>query len=80
MEALLAEIETPSLVCGEFNAEEREMLARDDVNIKLVSAALSVRRPSLLAELAWARWQRGEVDEEASLAPIYLHTTESNAP
>jgi len=29
-----------------------------------------------LAELAWARWQAGHVDDEASLAPIYLHTAE----
>jgi len=80
VDALLGEVESPSLVCGEFTAEERERLAKDPVNIKLVSAAQSVRRPSLLAELAWARWQRGDVDEEASLAPIYLHTTESNVP
>ncbi len=80
VDALLGEIETPSLVCGEFTAEERERLAQDPAKIKLVSAAQSVRRPSLLAELAWTRWQRGDVDEEASLAPIYLHTTESNVP
>ena len=78
VDALLGEIETPTLVCGEFSAEERERLAQDEVNVKLVSAAQSVRRPSLLAELAWARWQRGDVDEEASLGPIYLHTTEAN--
>ena len=71
-------IRTPSLVCGEFTAEDRERLARDELNIRLVSPAGSVRRPSVLAELAWARWQKGDVDEEASLAPIYLHTTESN--
>jgi hypothetical protein len=27
----------------------------------------------MLAELAWARWQKNEVDDAASLAPIYLH-------
>jgi hypothetical protein len=30
----------------------------------------------VLAELAWARWQQGDVDDEATLAPIYLHTAE----
>lgn len=80
VEAFPGEIETPALVCGEFTAEQRERFAQDQLNVKLVSAAQSVRRPSLLAELAWARWQRGDVDEEASLAPIYLHTTESNVP
>ncbi len=26
-----------------------------------------------LAELAWARYQRGEQDDPTSLSPIYLH-------
>jgi hypothetical protein len=30
----------------------------------------------VLAELAWARWQEGNIDETASLAPIYLHLAE----
>lgn len=79
VESLVYEIRLPSLVCGEFSLEERQRLARDEVNIKLVSPAGSVRRPSVLAELAWARWQRGDVDDEASLAPLYLHTTETHA-
>lgn len=80
IEALIDEIQAPCIVCGEFGAAERERLAKDGATIRLVSAAQSLRRPALLAELAWARWQRGGVDEEASLAPIYLHTTESNIP
>lgn len=80
IDALIDEIQAPCIVCGEFSAGERERLAKDGANIRLVSAAQSLRRPALLAELAWARWQRGDVDEEASLAPIYLHTTESNIP
>jgi tRNA threonylcarbamoyladenosine biosynthesis protein TsaB len=78
--SLIYEIRTPTLVCGEFTAEERAHLAKDEANVRLVAPAGSVRRPSVLAELAWARWQKGEVDEEASLAPIYLHTTETNVP
>ena len=77
-ESLIYEIRTPTLVCGEFTVEERQHLAKDEVNVKLVSPPQSVRRPSILAELAWSRWLKGEVDEEASLAPIYLHTTEAN--
>ncbi len=79
-ESLIYEIRTPTLVCGEFTPEERQRLGKDEVNVRLVSPAGSVRRPSILAELAWVRWQKGEVDEEASLAPIYLHTTETNVP
>lgn len=76
IQALMYEIKTPSIVCGEFSAEERQYLAKDELNVHLTSPAQSVRRPAVLAELAWARWQKGEVDDEASLAPIYLHTAE----
>jgi tRNA threonylcarbamoyladenosine biosynthesis protein TsaB len=77
-DSLIYEIKSPTLVCGEFTDEERQRLAKDEGNVKLVSPSGSVRRPSILAELAWTRWQKGEVDELASLAPIYLHTTETN--
>lgn len=75
LEALLAEVQSPCVVCGEFPAEVRQQI----LNLKeaqLVSPASSVRRPAVLAELAWARWQNGDTDEEASLAPIYLHVAE----
>lgn len=67
-------IHTPTLVCGELNTEERQRLARKRANIILASPAQSVRRPAVLAELAWKRWQNGDVDDPASLAPIYLHS------
>jgi hypothetical protein len=41
--------------------------------VQLASPVLCVRRPSVLAELAWARWQNNDVDDAAALAPIYLH-------
>ena len=72
LEALLDEMQRPSIVCGEFSAEEIQKI--NNKNIRLASPAQSVRRPAVLAELAWARWQAGDVDDEASLAPIYLHT------
>ena len=75
---LMREIERPSIVCGEFTAEDRQRLARDPT-VRMVSPAQSVRRPAVLAELAWARWQHGDVDDDATLAPIYLHTAEPAA-
>jgi len=77
VEELLKEIKSPSILCGEFTSEERLRL-KENNDVHLASPAGSVRRPALLAELAWARWQAGDVDDEASLAPIYLHTAESN--
>ncbi len=72
LEALKDEVQDMSILCGEFTAEEIQKLTTE--NIRLVSPAGSVRRPAVLAELAWARWKAGDVDDEASLAPIYLHT------
>jgi tRNA threonylcarbamoyladenosine biosynthesis protein TsaB len=67
------EVQNPSLVCGEFTAEDRQALEMNS-ELHLASPAQSVRRPAVLAELAWKRWQAGDMDDEATLAPIYLHT------
>lgn len=75
VETIMDEVKTPSLVCGEFSSEDRQTLGTNS-NLHLVPPAHSVRRPAVLAELAWKRWQAGDVDDEASLAPIYLHTAE----
>lgn len=75
LEAWLAEVQSPFDVCGEFTAQERQQLLAHQ-KITLAAPAACVRRPGVLAELAWARWQKNDVDEAASLAPIYLHTAE----
>ena len=73
---LAESIQKPTIVCGELTAEERQRLARKRVNVVLPTPAASVRRPAVLAELAWERWQAGSQDDAASLAPIYLHVTD----
>ena len=70
---LADKIKKPTIVCGELSAEERQRLARKRVNVQLASPAQCVRRPAVLAELAWERWQAGTQDDAATLAPIYLH-------
>jgi tRNA threonylcarbamoyladenosine biosynthesis protein TsaB len=75
VEALADELQTPVIVCGELASEERQRLAQKP-DVRVASPAQSVRRPAVLAELAWARWQKGESDDEAALAPIYLHVAE----
>jgi len=75
-QALSERIRKPTWLCGEFNAEERHILGRKYKNALLASPTQSVRRPGVLAELAWNRWQAGESDEPASLAPVYLHIGE----
>lgn len=66
-------IRKPTLICGELSEETRKLLGRKRKNALLVSPAQSIRRPGFLAELGWARWQAGEVDDPATLAPTYLH-------
>ncbi|MEW5941042.1 MAG: tRNA (adenosine(37)-N6)-threonylcarbamoyltransferase complex dimerization subunit type 1 TsaB [Chloroflexota bacterium] len=73
VDELAESIHHPTLVVGELSAEERQRLARKRVNVHLASPAQSVRRPALVAELAWEKFQAGRVDELAALAPIYLH-------
>lgn len=67
------EIETPTCVAGELTMEERARLARKRANVLLAPPLLCIRRPSILADLAWNRWKENQVNDAASLAPIYLH-------
>jgi tRNA threonylcarbamoyladenosine biosynthesis protein TsaB len=73
VDELADQIEHPTYIAGELTSEDRSRLARKRVNILLASPVYCIRRPSILADLAWARWQKNEVDDPASLAPIYLH-------
>lgn len=70
-------IRKPTLICGEMDEEVRKLLGRKRKNAILASPAHSLRRPSYLAELAWERWQAGDVDDPAEIAPFYLQTGES---
>jgi tRNA threonylcarbamoyladenosine biosynthesis protein TsaB len=76
-EELVLKLNKPTLVVGEMSAAERQVLARRRKNSIVVSPANSLRRPSYLAEIAWERWQAGQVDEVVSLSPIYLHIAEA---
>ena len=71
IEEFVATITSPTLVCGELSGEARERLAQTKSIIP--PPAQCVRRPAVLAELAWKRWQSGDVDDPAALKPIYLH-------
>ena len=66
-------INKPVIICGELTAEDRQTLARKYKNVSLASPAKCVRRPGVLAEIAWHHWQAGKTDNAAALAPIYLH-------
>ena len=72
-QAINDEVASLSLVCGEFTDEVRQKI-NENKNAQLTSPDDSQRKPAMLAKLAWARFQHGDVDDAASLAPIYLHT------
>ena len=71
VEEFVESITEPVIVCGELNGEARQLLC--DKGVVLPSPAQCVRRPGVLAELAWKRWQAGKIDNPATLKPIYLH-------
>ncbi len=71
IDELVESIKTPTIICGELSADERENLTKVDL-VELCSPARSSRRPACLAELAWKRYQAQDADDAASLSPIYL--------
>jgi tRNA threonylcarbamoyladenosine biosynthesis protein TsaB len=62
------------LFCGEIDAHDVDLI-RDQLgpDATIATPAASLRRAAYLAEMGWERLARGEFDELASLAPIYLH-------
>jgi tRNA threonylcarbamoyladenosine biosynthesis protein TsaB len=72
-EELEQKIHKPVIICGEMSLEDRHCLGRKFKNVLLASPAQCVRRPGILAEIAWNRWKAGKTDVAAALAPIYLH-------
>ncbi|HQC64923.1 MAG TPA: hypothetical protein PK459_07485, partial [Anaerolineaceae bacterium] len=77
--AIAATIKSPIYVVGDLNAETRQILGRKWKTTQLASAAACVRRPAVLAELAWQKIKAGQEDDPALLSPIYVHTL-SNVP
>jgi len=70
---LLPQIQPPMLFAGELSPEDKERLGAEwGGDAAIISPARALRRAGALAELAWARWQAGDVDDPISLSPIYL--------
>ncbi len=69
---LASEISRPTLFCGEIGCEGAEILNGLGELAVLLPAAARLRRAGFLAEMAWQRLKRDEVDDSATLTPIYL--------
>lgn len=76
---IAATITSPVYICGEMNAEERKIFGRKWKTTHLAPASLCVRRPSMLAEMAWAKLNEKKTHNAVDLTPIYVHTL-SNVP
>lgn len=70
-EELRPELGEATYICGEISEDERQSLRREP-NVTLAPASLCVRRPSVLAELAWPQARRGKPDGAEKLHPVYL--------
>jgi len=68
-------IENPVYICGELTEQDRKILGRKWKTAQLASPANCLRRPAILAELAWKKLQSKGGDDSTSLSPIYLHTS-----
>ena len=62
----IASIEQPAYICGYIPPQLSSLL-----HVKVAPAPLNLRRAGYLAELGYARWQRGAIDNAMTLAPIY---------
>lgn len=61
------------LFCGDVDqAMANRLTEKFGARAVIASPALNARRAGFIAELAWARFRRGESDDVATLAPMYL--------
>ena len=75
-ESLCEAITEPTTVCGELTVDMRTYFRRNNKNIRMASPAMCLRRAGFLAEIAWARLEKGDYPPPNTLSPIYLHTKE----
>ncbi len=60
----------PSWVCGDLPTPLLKSLSQVN-QVQIAPAWLNLRRAGVLADLGYERWQRGDVDNAATLTPIY---------
>ncbi len=66
------ELEKKSYICGEIDDAVRKTLD-DEPKVHLASPAYCVRRPSVLAELAWEIVRKGKAVDPVGVVPFYLN-------
>lgn len=69
------DIGSPVVITGDISVTLAErLLAQPDADkIAISSLASSARRAGYLAELAWMRMKKGQLDDLDTISPVYLH-------
>jgi len=70
-EDVLAQVKGPTTICGEMSSEVRRSLLSDR-RVTLAPPSRCVRRPAILAEMAWDRLGSTDQPDIATMAPTYL--------
>jgi hypothetical protein len=70
-EEFIEGIDVEIFICGEIGSRGRDLLKEIDL-VTISSPAGNVRRPGILAELAWKRIRTGDTDDPVTMAPLYL--------
>lgn len=68
----------PITFAGEITAEAARQIRAASKVYRLATPAASTRRAGCLAEIGWQRLRKGQLDDAASLAPIYLKAPGGN--
>ncbi len=71
-ENIVNEIEKPTLFAGEITPEAAKLIRNSNQNFSVAFPAVSTRRAGYLSEIGWQRLRKDQMDDAASLAPIYL--------
>lgn len=68
----LGTVPGPVIVAGEMSEEQARTL-EGIPGVTIPTAAGRRRRPGALAEIGWARYLAGDVDDAVYLSPVYVH-------
>jgi len=79
VEGLCPDIVSRTLFCGRFSPHTAKQIA-ENLGERAVILPGTLRRAGFLAELGWKRLERGDIDQPATLQPLYLRRPAITTP
>jgi len=73
-EDLLASIDGPALLAGEITPAAAKLIRATKKELSIAPPADTLRRAGHLAVIGWQRLRRGQIDDPASLVPVYTRS------